>query len=91
MRPKLSSTEIADLMATITTALNAEIDKKGNEIFLSSHEALGIIEEEIHELREAVRGGNFDEIRSELIDIMVAAAWSVGSVDSGEMDWPLKE
>ena len=88
MRPQLNDRQIAGLKAAIAASLDEEIHRKGKGVFLSSHESLGVIEEEMHELREAVRGGNLDHVRKELLDIAVAAMWAIGSLDSGRMHWP---
>ena len=55
---------------------------------MSSHEILGILEEEQSELREAVRSNSEDKIWKELKDIAVGAIFGLVSIRDGRMDWP---
>jgi NTP pyrophosphatase (non-canonical NTP hydrolase) len=68
---------IKDLKSEITRRLK----QKGNSIFTSYHEILGIIEEEKHELVEAVIQNDVESIRSELMDIAVACVFGAACVD----------
>jgi NTP pyrophosphatase (non-canonical NTP hydrolase) len=63
------------------------IDEKGRGIFMSSHETLGVLVEEIAEYRGEVRNNDSKKQRDELLDIAVAALWGIVSLDSGKMDW----
>ncbi len=61
--------------------------EKGDHVFVSSHEALGVISEEYHELVEAVHKSDHNEMESELIDLMVAAAFALACLNQGTYDW----
>ena len=74
-----------------TEALSRELDRRlsqhGFGIFVSKHEALGVINEEVHELHDAVKGNNSDEVAAELLDVAVAALFGYISVKTQKMDW----
>jgi predicted transcriptional regulator len=78
---------IQDVFDGIGKRLNERLSEKGRGIFLSSHEALGVITEEILELIDAVHQHDPESIKEELIDVAVAAIWGLVSVKSGRTDW----
>jgi NTP pyrophosphatase (non-canonical NTP hydrolase) len=67
--------------------LDQLIENKGNHTFASTHEILGVIVEEYHELIEAVQSNERTEVISELHDLAVAAIWGIVSAESEAMDW----
>jgi hypothetical protein len=66
--------------------LAQEIAKKGRAIFVSRHEVLGVLAEEMGELEDEVRKGDLDRVGEELRDVLVAALWGLVSIREG-MDW----
>ncbi len=76
------------IKADIMRALNEHklktydrLEEKGKKPFNSSHESLGIITEEYHELTHAVESNDIVKIRKEIIDIGVACILSLASID----------
>jgi hypothetical protein len=67
-------------IALIETKLKSRLDEKGYGIFVSSHEMLGVIDEEMLELKMAVIANDRHAIEHELIDIAVACIWSLVSL-----------
>jgi len=66
--------------------LAREVVKKGNAIFVSRHEVLGVLAEEMGELEDEVRKGDLNRVGEELRDVLVAALWGLVSIREG-MDW----
>lgn len=63
------------------------LNKKGYGIFISTHEILGVVNEEHHELVEAIKNNDLENIREELMDIAVACIHGIASIDTKKMDW----
>jgi len=70
----------------------SKLDGKGVGIFVSSHELLGKLLEEVRELEIEVYGKGVEKMiapyrmRQELMDIAVVALHGVASIDSGKME-----
>jgi len=60
--------------------LAREVVKKGNAIFVSRHEVLGVLAEEMGELEDEVRKGDLNRVGEELRDVLVAALWGLVSI-----------
>lgn len=86
-RVEASDEVISSTMTSIFGATQNQIARKGRLTFTSTHECLGVLEEEMHELREAVRLNRNGSVQKELHDIAVAALWSLVSIHHGAMDW----
>jgi len=86
-RPQVTEEEVTEAVELIVAMLDYRLGEKGRGAYASRHECLGIIEEEIHELREAVRSGKITDVASELIDIGVAAIFGVASIHAEKVDW----
>ena len=61
--------------------ISRRLKQKGNSIFTSYHEILGIVEEEKHELVEAVIQNDINCIKNELMDIAVACVFGAACID----------
>lgn len=88
-RKQLTKLQVKFAVAHLNQKLLARLKQKGWGTFASSHEALGIITEEMHELTDAVQHnatGNA-HVREELLDIAVAAVFAVACIDAGTLDW----
>jgi NTP pyrophosphatase (non-canonical NTP hydrolase) len=66
--------------------LKTRIIKHGSDSFISPHEILGILEEEIHELVDAVRENNNYHIVDELHDTITVCIFGIASLLTNE-DW----
>ena len=86
-RPAITPESVQAALAEVKAALDLEISRKGNHTLTSSHEILGIINEEHSELVDAVRSNNLEEVRSELEDIAVAAVFSLACIEQKTLDW----
>jgi len=83
-RPQLTTEKIAEAHIAIKELVLARLMQKGRGAFASRHETLGIIQEEMHELVEAVRDGDLAAVRDELLDVAVAALIGLASADDFE-------
>ena len=86
-RPEISDTTVDALMARFRRELEAEIEKKGRAGWVSSHETLGAVIEEIDELKAAIHDNDLHQAVSELVDVMIAAFWGLASEAEGGWDW----
>ena len=86
-RPQLDHATVETAINDFRTELNRRLNEKGYGSWLSRHEILGVLEEELLELKDAVHNKSFSDIRSELLDIAVGAVFGAACIDHGKMDW----
>lgn len=86
-RVRVRLEHVAEANAGVRSELRRQVKKKGDLSFCSSHEALGAIDEEHDELKNAIRANDREAIRKELRDIVVAATWALASEEAGGWDW----
>ena len=82
--------EIASLESSaieIVDKTYARLHQKGWGTFSSSHEILGIITEEYHELIDAVKSNNLDKVHEELLDIAVACNIAIACYLQKTLEW----
>lgn len=85
MRHQITEADIDRVMERIKNKWKFRLDQKGWGIFQSSHEISGIIDEEVREMKDDLRDNLC--LENELVDIAVAAAHGVASIESEKMDW----
>jgi hypothetical protein len=73
-------------------ALKRELEKKGYGGFVSSHEMLGVLEEEVDEFKREVQRkpntpGRDESMKDELCDIIVTAMFGLACLEQGTTDW----
>lgn len=66
---------------------HARLKEKGKGIFVSSHEIVAVMDEEVREVHDALRHNSKGELKKELLDVIVACLHGVASIDSNNMDW----
>lgn len=87
-RKQLSDTDFNLAVKDIQREVAFRANQKGPGSFASTHEALGIIQEEYHELVEAIHEpGDHDQVVHELTDIAVACVFAIASINAGGVDW----
>lgn len=84
-RPQITPEDIARVIVDVKEEWLRRLDEKGHGIFASSHEIVGVLDEEIHEVHEDL--GKNQNLRKELLDVIVAAMHGIASIDSKQMDW----
>lgn len=89
-RGKVSKAAEKQAIEDVVSMLNLRIKEKGRLGFLTRHEMLGVLTEEmqefIHEVRVR-RACHSEEFMSELKDIAVAAIWSLASIVADVCEW----
>ena len=86
-RPQFTQKNLDTAVDDITEMMEKRLIQKGKGIYLSSHEALGILTEECVELIDAIRANDAKQIKKELIDISVACVFGIASLHTGQMHW----
>lgn len=79
-RKEVLDTEIAASFAILGEQLKKRLSQHGKNSFIGPHEILGVLEEEMHELREAVRSNERAQVVSECMDVAVGALFGVASL-----------
>jgi len=86
IRTELDKTQLDVVMADCKAELLSRIERHGNDSFVSSHECLGKLVEEMHELTEEVIANDPAAVEQELWDVAIAAIWAVASKRAAN-DW----
>lgn len=86
LREELTSNEILKAMGEAQDWLWERLKEKGKGSFSSTHEILGVLDEEFDELREAIHISKQDEIAHELKDIFVVAVFGIACLRAGKLD-----
>lgn len=86
-RKQISVDKCCEAVNLVMQKMGERLEVKGYGSFMSSHEVLGILIEEFHELIEAVRANNPDELHEELLDLAVGAVFSLACLRSGGLEW----
>ncbi len=84
-RVEVSEESIDAAIGLVSKKLARKLKEKGRGSFLSSHEILGVVAEEYHELIESVRGDENTPVIGELGDIAVACLFGIASIRE---HWP---
>jgi NTP pyrophosphatase (non-canonical NTP hydrolase) len=90
-RPELSDDHLRIALESIIQSVQKRIDKHGRGMVVSDHEALGVLEEEYHELTDAVTANDRDAIIEEWLDVAVTCIITVASVVAGAEQKARKE
>ena len=87
-RPLVTNEELIKADSLILDKLQYRLKERGYGSFASKHEILGIIEEELKEYKDAVHANTHPSVLiDELIDIAVAALFSIACINSEKTDW----
>lgn len=88
VRKQLTGVALNDALRSVMTKLHYRANQKGMGTMASSHEILGLINEEVLEYTQAVQGNHLDSDKvEELKDIAVACIFGIASIESGGVDW----
>jgi len=82
-RPQIKKDAEDEILYRVQRWLEMRLRQKGRRQLASRHELLGILDEEMAELREAVHSGTRAAIDSECLDVAVAAIMGLLSPDWG--------
>ena len=84
-REPINKNKIEQAFAVVRDRLYEQLEKKGPGAWNSSHEILGIITEEYHELVDAVK--NNDGIKDELIDVALCCVFGIACIEDDKCEW----
>lgn len=88
IRHQLTDGDIHLASSEVERKLWYRVQQKGKGVMASSHEILGIIDDEVQEYRDEVHAKSPAEKKiEELKDIAVAAIFGIASIRSGGVDW----
>ena len=83
-RTQLRSEEINTYIKEFEAELDKRIAKHGAGLFVSTHEGLGVVDEEHYELLGAISTNNPDRISEEAMDVAIGAFWMYVSIKHEE-------
>lgn len=87
-RHQLTDEDIHSASSEVERKLWFRVQQKGKWVMASSHEILGIIDDEVQEYRDEVHAKSPAQKKiDELKDIAVAAIFGIASIRSGGVDW----
>ena len=86
-RTQIPKKEIEQGIEDFKESLMLRLREKGYGSFASIHEILGVVQEEVKELIDAVHQNDHQTIEKELIDIAVGCVFAAICVNSGTLDW----
>lgn len=86
-REQITEMSMVDVVCKFQSALKHRLAQKGYGTFKSTHEILGVLTEEFHELVDAVKSNDIESVRHELFDLAVGAVFGVACIDQNSIDW----
>lgn len=87
-RQQLDPLDFAMALQEVEEKLQFRVQQKGLGTLASSHEILGILDEEYTEFRDEVHANSGEDKKvEELKDIAVAAIFGIASYRAGGTDW----
>lgn len=88
VRQQLTMQDLFNAVTAVEAKLKYRAQQKGLGSMASSHEILGIIEDELQEYRDEVHAKSIPKAKiEELKDIAVAAIFGIASIEAGGVDW----
>lgn len=84
-RPDVPVADIDAVFDSLQEALSQKLNKSGYGAFLGKHEILGVLEQELFELKKAIHEEHLGikPVKNELMDIAVACVFSVACIRAG--------
>jgi NTP pyrophosphatase (non-canonical NTP hydrolase) len=86
-RSELTEEQIMKAVEKTIEKLKFRLNQKGYGTFSSRHEILGVITEEYQEFVDAVHSKNYDEMKSEIMDLAVGCIFGLACIDEDTIDW----
>lgn len=82
-RPPITTEICESILSAFREKLKRSFEKHGPGACISTHEAIGMLEEEKSEILTATHENNIAEFFDESIDIMIVGFWAAASVKAG--------
>jgi NTP pyrophosphatase (non-canonical NTP hydrolase) len=86
-RTQLTDEQIMKAVDKTIEKLKFRLKQKGYGTFASKHEILGVITEEYKEFVDAVHSKNYEEMKSEIIDLAVGCMFGLACFEEETIDW----
>jgi NTP pyrophosphatase (non-canonical NTP hydrolase) len=86
-RTQLTDEQIKMAVDKVTEKLQFRLNQKGYGTFASKHEILGVITEEFKEFVDAVHSKDYEEMKSEIIDLAVGCIFGLACFEEETIDW----
>lgn len=86
-RPQITPEEINRGITALSVKLAKRLNEKGMGAFVSRHEILGVLVEEMSELTETVQCGTTNDVGDELLDVAVGAVFGFVCINACKVDW----
>lgn len=80
-RPEISEENLQKSINDTISSFRRKMDKKGNGAFISPVEILGKLTEEYLEVEEEVHQKRLNEVKNELMDVVVVGLWGIASIE----------
>lgn len=85
-RVQLNEKQVMDAVEKTVEKLRFRLNQKGYGTFASRHEILGVITEEYKEFIDAVHSKNYEEMKSEIIDLAVGCIFGLACLEENTID-----
>lgn len=85
-RSQLTEEQVMAAVEKTLEKLKFRLNQKGYGTFSSRHEILGVITEEYKEFVDAVHSKNYDEMKSEIMDLAVGCIFGLACFDAETID-----
>jgi hypothetical protein len=87
-RRRMTPADITAILDAIHVFIHDKITQKGDGVFRSRHEILGVVAEEYDELINAVRmSEDLYHVEHELMDVACACLLGAACIKAGKVDW----
>lgn len=86
-RTQLTDEQIMKAVDKTVEKLKFRLKQKGYGTFASKHEILGVITEEYKEFVDAVHSKDYEEMKSEIIDLAVGCIFGLACFEEEMIDW----
>ena len=87
MRKAVTKEQIDKTVKKILEKLKYTLHKKGPLALVSRHEILGVLEEEIHELKSTCSENLLENFEHELMDVVIAAIFGLICLQGDHLEW----
>jgi NTP pyrophosphatase (non-canonical NTP hydrolase) len=85
-RSQLTEEQVMAAVEKTLEKLKFRLNQKGYGTFSSRHEILGVITEEYKEFVDAVHSKDYDEMKSEIMDLAVGCIFGLACFDAETID-----
>lgn len=87
MRQEITQEQVNEGLTDFRKKMTIRLEQKGMGTLASSHEILGIINEEVYEMEMAVHKNDLEGLQEELLDIAVGAIFGYICLKNKTVDW----